>query len=162
MNIEKLWKLQTELDQMVMDRSKVKLDSYENIEFRMYAFHTEVHELANEVGFFKYWKLSHKMKEAEVIEELIDCIHFLLSVGITKGYNRVIKEVEPFPLWKEYEMLDLFKEVRRNELDSVGRWEIAFSLLLGIGKKCGFTQEQMLKEYSRKNTVNRERQKEGY
>lgn len=162
LELDELYDLQDNLDTMVEKRADVDLSSYENVENRLYAFHTEIHELANEIGFFKYWKLSHKMKTDRVLYELVDGVHFLLSIGLTKGYRYVVRSVEVFPLWEEYSMLDLFKEIRRNEVDSVGKYQLTFSLLLGVAVKCGFTMDDVRAGYTLKNQVNIARQEEGY
>lgn len=162
LELEYMFEMQKQLDESVAERTGMRLDSYEALEKREYAFHTEVHELANEISFFKYWKKSHVIDRDSTLEELVDCIHFLLSIGLTKGYERTVKRVTAFELWEDYDMIELFKELRRNELDSVGRWVMAFSLLLGVGLKCGFTIQDINKAYQLKNAVNEVRQLEGY
>lgn len=162
MELENLFEMQKDLDESVSERTGMNLDSYESVESRVYAFHTEVHELANELGFFKYWKQSHIMDRDRTLEELADCVHLLLSLGLTKGYTRSVRSVEAFPLWEDYSMLDLFKEIRRNELDSVGKFQLAFSLLLGVAVKCGFTMQDVRKGYMLKNAVNEVRQMNHY
>lgn len=162
LNLEELYEMQKDLDESVSERTGMDLSSYESVESRMYAFHTEVHELANEISFFKYWKQSHVMDRDRTLEELVDCVHFLLSLGITKGYTKVVRSVGAFSLWEDYSMLDLFKEIRRNELDSVGKFQLVFSLILGVAAKCGFTLEDVRKGYILKNAVNEVRQLEGY
>lgn len=162
LDLQEIYKMQEVLDKQVAERAGVDLASYEAVENRLYAFHTEVHELANELGFFKYWKLSHVTKPERVLDELVDCIHFLTSIGNTKGYTKAVRTVDVFPLWEEYSMLDLFKEIRRNEIDSVGKYALVFSLLLGVATKSGFSMKDVMAGYEKKNEVNKERQESGY
>ena len=71
LDLTELYKLQDKLDMVVAEKGH-DLQSYHSIESRIFAFHTEVHELANEVGFFKYWKESHVQNRERILEELVD------------------------------------------------------------------------------------------
>lgn len=164
MNLVELYKTQSILDDKITERLKDVYDtgSYQAVDNLIYGFHTEVHELANEIGFFKFWKQSHEMDSSDTLEELVDCIHILLSIGLKVGYDRVVKEVEAFPLWEDYSILELFKELRHNDLDTVGRFTLAFSLILGIAKKLDFTELELQAAYRLKNDENHSRQEDGY
>lgn len=164
LELKELNEMQRVLDNRIKERFGKGYDfgSYYAIEDKVFAFHTEMHELANEIGFFKVWKQSHEMDRGNVLEELVDVIHFLLSVGITKGYDNVVKRVEAFSLWEEYPMIELFNEVRRNDLESIGKYTLAFSLVLGIAKKLDFSEMEIEYAYHHKNKKNHERQDENY
>lgn len=164
MELNELYELQRELDNVVTSKVSEGYDtnSHYAVDHIRYAFHTEVHELSNEVGFFKFWKNSHKIKRGETLEELVDCIHFLLKLGIMKGYDRSIKEVEPFPLWEDCSMDDMFYELRRNELDTMGKYSMAFSYLLGIARKLDFLMADIDHAYKLKNLENHARQARDY
>lgn len=164
MNLVNFYELQRVLDERVAERVKGAYDttSHYSIDDRIYAFHTEVHELANEIGFFKFWKLGHSQDPQRILDELVDCIHFLLSIGLAKGYNSVVKHVEPFILWEDYSMYDLFTLLRENNVGNVGHYQRSFSLILGIGEKLGYTEDQIEEAYLSKNKTNHDRQSEGY
>lgn len=164
MNLVDLYVMQKVLDLKVQEgvNDGYDMNSSYSVEDRIYAFHTEVHELANEVGFFKFWKRGHIMDRGRVLDELVDCVHFLLSISLAKGYNGVIKAVEPFELWSDYTMYDLFTLLRENQIGNVGHFQRAFSLLLGIGAKLGFSEDDILEGYNAKNVINHTRQREGY
>jgi dimeric dUTPase (all-alpha-NTP-PPase superfamily) len=59
-------------------------------------------------------------------------------------------------------MYDLFALLRENQLGNVGHFQRAFSLLLGIGAKLGFSDDEIVEGYHTKNAVNHTRQREGY
>lgn len=164
MNLVDYYELQSILDAKVSERVGATYDtnSSYSVDDRIYAFHTEVHELANEIGFFKFWKLGHEIEEERVLDELVDCFHFLFSIGLAKGYNRIVREVEPFPMWEDYSMLDMFQVLRENRLDNVGHYQMALSLVLGIGAKLGFSDAAIEKAYKWKNNRNHARQNGGY
>ena len=164
LELKGMYEMQRVLDNRIKERvgKGYNFGSYYAIEDKVYAFHTEMHELANEIGFFKVWKQNHKMDRGNVLEELVDVIHFLLSVGITKGYDNVVKRVDAFSLWEDYPMIDLFNEVRRNDLESIGKYTLAFGLVLGIAKKLDFSIMEVEYAYELKNEKNTERQLNGY
>lgn len=164
MKIDEMYVLQRELDEEIARKVKKGYDvnSHYAVEHIRYAFHTEMAELGNEVGFFKFWKNSHVIKRGETLEELADCLHFLLKLAIMKGYDRSIKEVEPFPMWEDCPVDEMFYEIRRNELDSMGKYQMALMYLLGIARKLDFSEADVLRAYKLKNTKNRERQAKNY
>lgn len=164
MDLVELYGLQKGLDETIAKNVKEDYDlnsHYAEAHIR-YAFHTEIHELANEVGFFKFWKNSHVMDRGETLEELVDCIHFLLKLGLMKGYDRAIKEAEVFPLWEDVSIEEMFYEIRRNELDSMGRYQMAFMHLLGIARKLGYHESEVIHAYKLKNLENFKRQENNY
>lgn len=161
LDLTELYALQDKLDMVVANKGH-DLESYHSIESRIFAFHTEVHELANEISFFKYWKEGHKQDRGRILDEIVDCIHFLLSISLTKKYTKVIKSVYAFELWEDYPIEEMFYTLRKNNLDSMGQVGMAFSLVLGIARKLGFELEDIEKGYRRKNEVNHVRQRDGY
>jgi len=163
-DLDNLYALQRVLDNEVQKKLSpdYEIGSYYDIDNTIYAFHTEVHELANEVGFFKFWKHSHEMDRSKVLEELIDGIHFLLSLAIKKKYDRVVTSVEVFPLWQEYPIEDLFITIRRSDLDSIANFQYVFGLMLGIAKKLDYSEMELRYAYALKNQTNIDRQVEGY
>lgn len=162
MNIEKAFETQLKTDEAVAAKLTTSLDDWKPLQDRKFAFRVEVMELANEIGFFKYWKHSHKAKKARILDELADCIAFALSVGITQGYSTLIKEVEPFGMWEDFYMDDLFDMLMDIDLSNMGKFQLAFSLLLGIGLKVGATEDEILEAYYKKSEENLKRQEEGY
>lgn len=165
MNIEKLYRAQNVLDTGVSERIKktgYETNSHYCFDDRVFAFHCELMEFANEIGFFKFWKLGHKRDDLRMLDEGVDCVHFLLSIGNMKGYHKSTREIEPFMLWEDYSLGDMFRLLRVNNLDNVAQWTRAFELVLGILRKIGFSEDEILKQYDIKNEVNLQRQTDGY
>lgn len=165
MNLEKLYELQAGFDATVKENVKATgydTDSVYCYDHRLFAFHCELMELANEIRFFKFWKQDKKVDMAAVLEEGVDCVHFLLSIGLMKGYQRTVKTIQPFALWEDYSVESIFEELRRNNLDTVGRWQLAFEMLIGVLYKMGMNLDDIYNGYLRKNDINIQRQEEGY
>lgn len=163
MLLEKLYETQRKVDEKIAEKlPEGRLDEWDNLANRAYAFKVEVSELANEIGFFKEWKHSHVVNKDSALEELADCLAFLLSVGITQGYDRTVKEVGHEEYLVDASWLDLFKTLDNISLDSSSQYRMAFMLLLTIGNKLGATEDVIAEVYKRKSSKNIERQEKGY
>jgi dimeric dUTPase (all-alpha-NTP-PPase superfamily) len=162
MKLEELYKLQEDLDIAITKNLGMEenFNSVEIVDKRVFALKVELGELANEVGFFKYWKQSHVMDRAKTIEELSDVQHFLLSVGNSRKYN-FIKEINP-ERWDKFSVGHLFICLMENNYDSSGNWLNAFEQLVCIGLKLGFTEDDILQSYRDKNKINYQRIAEKY
>lgn len=164
MNLVEMFASKREFDKVVAERVKKKgyiVDSYYGFDHLVFGFHCELMEFANEVGFFKFWKLGHKLKWEQTLEEGVDCLHVLMSIGNMKGYEKV-KNVEPFALWEDYSLEDMFTLVRQNNLETVSHWTRAFELILGILFKIGYSEEAIADRYNSKNEINLQRQEDEY
>lgn len=162
MKLTKHYAMQDKLDHFVSVNLGIK-DEFHNVEYvdkRVYALKVEIGEFSNEVGWFKYWKKSHVMDRPKALEELVDCMHFFLSVGISRKYT-FIKELHPMD-WNKVPVENLFKYLLSNDFDSSGKWQSGFEQLICIGYKLGFTSKEMEQAYIQKNTINYQRQKNGY
>lgn len=165
MNTEKLFEVQEKVDAAIaanMPKEWEGFGSFESVEHRKFALRTEIFELANEIGFFKDWKHSHKIDKEATLEELGDCIAFLLSLGITAGYQRIASEIRPFEMYDEYAWEDLFDMLTDLRVDNAGKFTLIFSLLLGIGAKLGASEAEITDAYLAKADKNIERQNVGY
>lgn len=164
-----LYDKQSALDEMVEARI-IKIDpafdmfSTKNIEKKIFAFRVELGELANEVGFFKYWKQSHIMDRREVMEEWADCLHFLLSIGLSLGFDSYVtsatSSVKPIEHMETASYL--FYTMMTQPLETSTDYATAVSLLITIGHSLGFDDTQLTEAYNRKNEKNIDRQKNGY
>lgn len=108
-----------------------------------------------------------------LLEEYVDCLHFILSIGNSIGYSsricnvnllsRIIKEVSV-----EKAFLGVFKSVAflLTEIDDLGiayhHYRKIFNGFNELGKALGFTPKEIEDAYMKKNAVNHLRQQEGY
>lgn len=100
-----------------------------------------------------------------LLEEYVDCLHFVLSIGNELEYNSDpinTKDMGEFTLVELFN--DLFFLVHMLKEKSVERddYKIALRVFLWIGKMLGFTREEIEQAYFDKNKVNHERQQNGY
>lgn len=101
-----------------------------------------------------------------LLEEYVDCLHFILSIGLELGFEKV----KPYLVHEKTALTMfgvIFKEISKFSVVS-GRKHKQFyygeilSNFIGLGKTFSFTWEQIEKAYLEKNKVNHERQVNGY
>lgn len=80
-----LFSKQEKLDRYITE--KQQLTNANLFEERMLALLVELGELANETRCFKFWSKKEASPRRIVLEEYVDNIHFLLSLGLNKGYQ---------------------------------------------------------------------------
>ncbi len=152
---------QLELDTHIKD--KIEIDDYQYWSYRIIALNVELNEFVNELRFFKYWSKKPASEKEVVIDELVDCIHFALSMTNTLGVKDLVFGMDDMkrPIQHIYLEIgrklievhcsrdaDLMKEIVGNIM------EMAWSL--------GYTMEDIQEAYDKKNKVNYERQNTGY
>lgn len=161
MILTKLYETQTKVDQVIAENLNINIHEDERVFDRIHALKVELGEFSNELADFKYWKQSHRVDKGKALEELADCIAFLLSIGISYGYRATISELEPYK-WKTLTKNDLFHSVFKTTCNTPGLWKMAFEQLIALGLKSGFSTAEMEVAYYLKSNENIERQKNNY
>lgn len=159
-----LYAKQEELEQFVRENvgmTEEEFSTVEMVDYRIFAFKVELGEFANETGWFKYWKQSHKLNKEKVVEELADCIHFLLAIGLYRKYRSFVPDLN-WEKWNLREAPVLWTSIMENGIGSSGQWKTAFEQLICIGVKLGYSLEEIHLSYLLKNQKNIERQLANY
>jgi len=159
--LEELFALQSQLDEHII-KTKGLTKSQQMTDKKVIAFKVEFGEFLNEVKDFKFWSNKPMSEKEVVLEEFVDGIHFLLTVSLDRQYDRWIKEVEGEYYVKTKTLDQLSMEVFNNRLTSAGEVTDAFEMMLAIAHKLGFSEEDILAAYDRKNGINHDRQDQGY
>src|SRR5690625_4117951 len=202
MNLEKLFKIQAELDKRILD--KHNLHGEDLLDKKILALQVERGELANEWRGFKFWSEDQKARtetqchacegkgffdfttpfsnehfteECEycggtgiqenknpLLEEYVDCLHFILTIGNDIGIK--LKGELPSSL-VNYTTLDSFNNIfyyvaRFSELKTSLLYKNFLITFVHLGKRLGFTWEQIEQAYLEKNKINHARQENGY
>ena len=121
-------------------------------------------ELADETRSFKFWSAKGPSEIEVILEEYVDSIHFLLSLGIEKGFDGMSD-------WPEEEvpgdLTELFLKTTEsiihflNEL-TIESYENMWIHYVGIAKILGFKYKNIIDAYILKNEENYKRQQTGY
>jgi dimeric dUTPase (all-alpha-NTP-PPase superfamily) len=160
MNLTKYYGAQHQLDQNILITQGL-VDNESLIEDKIFAFHVEIGEAANEFPFFKFWKTKPYEKSDKLLEELIDCFHFLLSIGISRKYNRFVSSVS-FDKYLHTPVRFLFQELMNNPLNCTANYTRALETLIALIHVLGFDLSQIEHAYFAKLEINHTRQTEGY
>src|SRR5699024_11487970 len=127
---------------------------------RILALLVELGELANETRCFKFWSTKGASDDAIILEEYVDNIHFLLSIGNHKGYAFSAIQTEEANKQATTTFNHVFvKAVQFYENQTKENYESLFRTYLQLASLLGFTEAAIQKAYHQKNEVNYERQR---
>ncbi len=155
--------MQDELDRRI--EREHALEEKDLFTEKILALLVEVGELANETRCFKFWSSKPPSSKEVILEEFVDGLHFVLSIGITKGYKLpatiTIKDEQYDGLIQAF--LDVYNDIQLLEKDhDVNKFVQLMEDYLVIGRILGFTAEDVENAYLFKNEVNHSRQDQGY
>jgi len=161
MKLAKLFHMQRALDSYIQSNQGIHTDVFME---KGLALLVELSELANETRCFKFWSTKGPSERHMILEEYVDSVHFLLSLGIEKGFDQL--EVWPMGaqsgsltelfLLAQEEILTFLKNPNEEHYRTV--WETYGA----IAAKLGFENEEIIQAYIEKNEKNYERQRSGY
>lgn len=161
MNLQKLFELQKALNDRIVAEHNLNEDSL--LPQKLLALHVELGELANETKCFKYWSKKKSSDKNVVLEEYVDCLHFILTIGLHKNYS----DIELVPTPSEYNLTDQFLNlyIDINDLliaSSKDHYLTLFEDFLSLGVTLGFSETDIEESYLVKNSENLKRQLSGY
>ncbi|GGC93409.1 hypothetical protein GCM10007216_25160 [Thalassobacillus devorans] len=160
MNWEELFETQLRLDRYIEENNQ--LEETDLFEDKMLALLVELGELANETRCFKFWSKKPPSSEDVILEEYVDGLHFILSLGLEKGLRYSDK-----PIKTGIEVTKGFHQVYEKALKFKAspvkeHYQEMFSSFLSLGAALGFTEMKIKTAYHEKNQQNHKRQDEGY
>jgi dimeric dUTPase (all-alpha-NTP-PPase superfamily) len=163
MNTEKLFNMQRELDRHI--ETQHGLEKEDLFDRKALALLVEIGELANETRCFKFWSLKPSSDIDVILEEFVDGIHFILSLGIECGFEDFRADFSTQSSTNDtskqflevYGLINKFRISRRKE-DYVQ----LFEAYMKIAEQLGLSEVQIEQAYIQKNEVNYDRQRKGY
>lgn len=201
MNLSKLFEMQKKLDERIVREKGLRDEDL--LDRKILALQVELGELANEWRGFKFWSEDQEPRtevivkyysggpteiENWLLEEYVDCLHFILSIGNELNieqwdYDYTFKDdlMELNDITEQFIMIiggarKLYYDIAyKEEMQGdgmVSEFELEFRVwksyrfiigpFLSLGKMLGFTWEQIEQAYYEKNKINHERQVSGY
>lgn len=161
MDWDALFSMQRELDEYISDHHH--LEGKDMFEERFLALLVELGELANETRCFKFWSTKEKSDTDIILEEYVDNIHFLLSIGLHKGYAFSSIHFTTTYLSETIQFNHVFEKcLQFYQRQTEENYKKLFQEYLHLAGVLGFTEEDILQAYQKKNEVNYERQEKGY
>jgi dimeric dUTPase (all-alpha-NTP-PPase superfamily) len=161
-NVLKLFEMQRGLDAHIQMNHQLQNESL--VEKKILALLVEIGELANETRCFKFWSLKAPAATEKILEEFVDGVHFILSLGLECQFEnkmRLLPVNKTEHLTNQF--LAVFETVHEFRISqTLHNFEKLFTTYLTLGEMLGFNQEAIEKAYILKNEVNYERQEKGY
>ena len=161
MELSQLFTMQRELDSFIEKSRDTNTDVFQE---RGLALFVELAELANETRSFKFWSAKGPSDDEVILEEFVDSIHFLLSLGIAQGFDKMTH-------WPEGEVTGNLTQLFLKTTEAISHFLAELSIESyenvwvhygAIASQLGFTYIQIFEAYIMKNEENYRRQKEGY
>lgn len=161
MNLHELFQMQNTLDKRIELEHNLK--GIPLLLKKILSLQVELGELANETRCFKFWSTKDPSSNDVILEEYVDCLHFILSIGIEKNFEDITLNTK----YITYELYEQFLNLYINISDfinssSIDNYKSIFQNFLSLGKNLGFSEEDIENAYLYKNNINHERQDNGY
>lgn len=162
MNLNKLFSMQEILDDRI--EKQHNLQDVSLINKKILALIVELGELANETRCFKFWSKKSPSSKEVTLEEYVDCLHFILSIGL---YNKYLDIELNYLNHTDSNLTDLFLTLNLSISNFINNqskenYVNIFNNFLFLGKLLGFTPTDIETAYISKNEINHERQDQGY
>ncbi|WP_332649944.1 dUTP diphosphatase [Lysinibacillus sp. 54212] len=160
MEFKELFTMQRELDAFIQETQNIQHDVFQE---KGLALLVELSELANETRCFKFWSTKGPSERDVILEEFVDSVHFILSLGLMRGFS-----LDAWPEVKEArELTPLFIETTNAVLEFIGApAEASYSNVWSkyglLAHNLGFSVDEIIQAYIEKNEKNYERQRSGY
>lgn len=163
MQLKKLFKMQKALDSHIEE--KHGLQNEDLFTRKVLALLVEVGELANETRCFKFWSVKPSSPQNVILEEFVDGIHFILSLGIVCGFDKREFSLEKDQsadsltdqFLKVYERITLFQKGK-----GFAEFLDLFNSYMALASLMGISTEEIQQAYFQKNEVNYQRQQNNY
>ncbi|GAA0120945.1 MAG: dUTP diphosphatase [Clostridium argentinense] len=164
MNLEKLFEMQQILDNRI--EREHNLQNQELFFKKVLALQVEVGELANETRCFKFWSLKKPSEASIILEEYVDCLHFILSLGIETNLQNT-KLNKNLKVENNTDTTEMFLNLNEKiNIFAKNKCEKSyidlFEQFILLGNILGFSSENIEEAYLNKNKINHQRQDEGY
>ena len=163
MNTTTLFKMQKALDSQI--ELQHGLENEDLFDRKVLALLVEIGELANETRCFKFWSVKPPSETNIILEEFVDGVHFILSLGIECGYEDIesVTSNRPAETDTSKQFLSIFESVQKFR-SSRGKDDFVqlFESYMELARLLELKEEQIEQAYIMKNEVNYDRQRKGY
>ncbi|KEF39547.1 hypothetical protein M670_01320 [Schinkia azotoformans MEV2011] len=157
-----LFELQKELDTRI--EKEHGLEQADLMDKKIMALLVELGELANETRCFKFWSKKPAAARDVILEEYVDGVHFILSIGLELNIQ---DQVSLNPKDEYRDLVEQFQLVFASIIEfrkqlNLENYHNIFNEYIILGKLLGFSSDDIEKAYKLKNEVNHKRQNSGY
>ena len=160
MEFKQLFEMQRELDRFIEETQNITKDVFDE---KGLALLVELAELANETRCFKFWSTKGPSERTVILEEFVDSIHFMLSLGYMRDFI-----LEQWPNVEEQgDLTQIFIDTTQAiltflKVQTEENYKAVWNYYGMIAYNLGFTVGDIIDAYKLKNEKNYERQRTGY
>lgn len=130
---------------------------------RILALMVEIGELANETRTFKFWSFKAASEKEVLLEELGDCVHFSVSLGIDLGDEAMALDFIALETSLSEQFIDWMNETAKLKTEfTLTQYRIVLSYIGSVALAMGFSADDVYDFYVRKNEINHSRQDHQY
>lgn len=162
LDIKRLFSMQEKLDRRISEEHG--LHNEDLMEKKLLALFVELGELANETRCFKFWSKKSAAPQHTILEEYVDGIHFILSIGLELKADDSLDidlQIKEKTIVQQFNFLfNVISAFQKSP--SLINYQQVFKEYLSLGELLGFTVDQIEEAYMEKNKVNHARQDQGY
>ena len=160
MEFKQLFEMQRQLDRFIEETQNITKDVFNE---KGLALLVELAELANETRCFKFWSTKGPSERMIILEEFVDSIHFMLSLGYMRDF--ILDE------WPNVEvqgdLTQIFIDTTQAiltflKVQTEENYKAVWNYYGMIAYNLGFTVGDIIDAYKLKNEKNYERQRTGY
>lgn len=160
-DIAKILELQKELDNNI--HTKHNINPKDVFEKRRLALIVEICEMINVQRCFKFWSLKKEYDKKILGDEFVDCLHFILSISLNFNLDQTEYEIEDIVYDNEELTLKVLELINiASNLKCKEDCKIFITKLFQLSFTFGFTAQDIIDFYIKKNEVNFKRQQENY
>lgn len=160
-NIDRILELQKQLDNNI--HTKHNINPKEVFEKRRLALIVEICEMININRCFKFWSLKKDYDKQVLGDEFVDCLHFILSISLHFDLDQTEYEIKDV-VYDDNELtlkvLDLISLA--GKIESKDDCKKFIIQLFELSSTFGFTAQDIIDFYIKKNQVNFKRQQDNY
>jgi dimeric dUTPase (all-alpha-NTP-PPase superfamily) len=162
MDLKRLYSMQKELDTHIVNNHQLQNENL--VDRKILALLVEVSELANETRCFKFWSVKPSAAKEKIVEEFVDGIHFILSLGLEFQFDNQeihFEENGSGDLTEQFlTVFDLISTLKKSR--AFVDYKTLFQAYIKLGVLLGFSGDDIEQAYFLKNEVNYDRQEKGY
>ena len=160
-NIDRILELQKQLDNNI--HTKHNINPKEVFEKRRLALIVEVCEMINVNRCFKFWSLKKDYDKQVLGDEFVDCLHFILSISLHFNLDQTEYEIKDVVYDdNELTLKVLYLISLAGKIESKDDWKKFIIQLFELAFTFGFTAQDIIDFYIKKNQVNFKRQQDNY
>ncbi|EOV9525598.1 dUTP diphosphatase [Bacillus cytotoxicus] len=172
-DLSELFKMQKVLDDDIKAKHKENYARYDMMFNKVYALKNEVNEAWNVTNAFKMWSTKFEQPKDSFLEEMIDILHFWLSIAMDFKLERELRKVK-ITESRVHKFNNAFFHMDKKVNHLVGKVEYKdkvgakrsllwiMDLFYKIIEFAGYTWDDVVRMYKEKNEENFKRLASGY